>query len=503
MSENIVDDNFIEQFRLQQHKTLKWSTNESAFQRTRSKSLETYQIPFSIGMKLKFRQSVFGTYLKEFNYQQEQSHGLNMNKLGITRLDLKNFNEAEEKIYRSKNDLTDNLFPLLVKGVMQNECVDWDYLYTNMTTLRMNEAQITLLDSELLNFRRLRVLILAGNWLVQINSEFLPRTLQYLECFANTIKDLRSIKKKPPETLYYIGLGRNMLTNGSHLGCLNGIKFKNLRLLDLSHNNIYNLLDILEVLRKLPRLTSLSLEGNPCYTCIAYKDAVLSLLPQLIYLDNTHVDDKDKAPCTISNDDLINGSLIFVCHRIIGLPTPPKEKGVTHTFHLEVNLPLLEQVTHTSKPQKLEKLLEIDDNDFKSLYDRPDEYKLEQDLNIPNSSFKTQRLEWAKIIQFPETSISSPEQNLTMIRDTFRSKVNVKVVYLKTCLPTMPKGVVLAAPLEEIILQKSTFANFFCDLHPVNWSDKTIDFYWADHDACRLNAIPVEGSLTVGKYMCN
>lgn len=65
----------------------------------------------------------------------------------------------------------------------------------------------------------------------------------------------------------------------------------------------------------------------------------------------------------------------------------------------------------------------------------------------------------------------------------------------------MPKGADLAAPLEEIILQKSTFADFFCDLYPVNWSDKKSIFYWADHDACRLNAIPVEGSLTAINYV--
>lgn len=50
---------------------------------------------------------------------------------------------------------------------------------------------------------------------------------------------------------------------------------------------------------------------------------------------------------------------------------------------------------------------------------------------------------------------------------------------------------------EEVILKKVTLANFFCELHNLNWSDKTIDFYWADHPKANPNAISVNGSLRV------
>lgn len=49
----------------------------------------------------------------------------------------------------------------------------------------------------------------------------------------------------------------------------------------------------------------------------------------------------------------------------------------------------------------------------------------------------------------------------------------------------------------ETILKKVTLANFYCELYNVNWSDKTIDFYWADHPKANPKAIPVEGSLRV------
>lgn len=68
-----------------------------------------------------------------------------------------------------------------------------------------------------------------------------------------------------------------------------------------------------------------------------------------------------------------------------------------------------------------------------SPYDAEDEFVKEQKLNIKNVSFKTERVPWAKVIQFPEEAliVESREQNLFLIRDTFRTTVNVKVIYLK------------------------------------------------------------------------
>ncbi|XP_031345392.1 uncharacterized protein LOC116172334 [Photinus pyralis] len=185
----------------------------------------------------------------------------------------------------------------------------------------------------------------------------------------------------------------------------------------------------------------------------------------------------------------------------MGLPAPPKQKGIQHAFYLEVALPLLDQAACSSKSPPVTKPPE--GVSYKSHYERPDEYKREKELNTPEASFKTSRKEWAKIIQFPEESISAPcpEQELTLIRDTFRSKVNVKVIYLMVRPPVVPKGKPPATPPHEEIMKKITLANVTCELRAVNWSDKTIDFYWADHDACHLQAIPVEGSLRSITYV--
>lgn len=68
-----------------------------------------------------------------------------------------------------------------------------------------------------------------------------------------------------------------------------------------------------------------------------------------------------------------------------------------------------------------------------SPYAAPDEYADEVRSKIKSAAFKTERLPWSKIIQYPEEAIvvRHPEDDFKAIRDTFRSVVNVKIVYLK------------------------------------------------------------------------
>lgn len=61
-----------------------------------------------------------------------------------------------------------------------------------------------------------------------------------------------------------------------------------------------------------------------------------------------------------------------------------------------------------------------------SPYDAPNEY------GRASNCFKTSRAPYSKIISFPEVlTVESPKQHLRDVRDTFRSKVNVRLVYLK------------------------------------------------------------------------
>lgn len=62
-------------------------------------------------------------------------------------------------------------------------------------------------------------------------------------------------------------------------------------------------------------------------------------------------------------------------------------------------------------------------------YSKPNEYDPVVEEN--NFYFKTDRVPWEKIMMFPPVVIESPERDLGCTRDTFRSAVNVRVVYLK------------------------------------------------------------------------
>ncbi|KAF5296089.1 hypothetical protein FQA39_LY02723 [Lamprigera yunnana] len=224
---------------------------------------------------------------------------------------------------------------------------------------------------------------------------------------------------------------------------------------------------------------------------VVYKDAVLTHIPQLQFLDNVKILSRDRILRKFKESHLNQAFLIFKCIRIMGLPEPPKMKDVVQTFHVEVNLPLLEDYSDDqNKNDTILGSLSRSVKKFKSRYDAPDENKIEQQLNIKNTSFKTSRMKWDKIIQNSDDKleIQSPENNLFALRDTFRSTVNVKVVYLKVLSKT------------DVTLKKVTLADFQCQLDTVNWSDATKDYYWAEHRDFGPNAVPVKGSLEAITY---
>lgn len=158
-------------------------------------------------------------------------------------------------------------------------------------------------------------------------------------------------------------------------------------------------------------------------------------------------------------------------------------------------------------------------------YAAPDEYEAEKQAKVKNYSLKTQRVNYAKIIEFPEEAlvIESPEGNLEAIRDTLRSCVEVKLIYLKWKPPEKvkkgkgPKDKKSAKgskgkskgksegtltpkkekPPTETIIKKVTLGAFTCCLRNVNWSDKSIDFHWAKYPDVVFGEY-VKGDLRVG-----
>lgn len=68
-----------------------------------------------------------------------------------------------------------------------------------------------------------------------------------------------------------------------------------------------------------------------------------------------------------------------------------------------------------------------------SPYNRQDEYADECKRHVVDTTFKTARFAWDKIMQLPEEAlvIKSAERNFVDIRDTMRSIVCVKLIYLE------------------------------------------------------------------------
>ncbi|KAK9730175.1 hypothetical protein QE152_g15420 [Popillia japonica] len=237
----------------------------------------------------------------------------------------------------------------------------------------------------------------------------------------------------------------------------------------------------------------------------------------------------------------------------MGLPPPPKQKGITPTIHLEIILPLMEEITEEAE---VEDEIEETETEMKpekdnltpktgkvkkgkggknSPYAALDEYALELRNKIKDKSFKTEKLSWAK---FPDDAIivEPPHNDLKAVRDTFRSIIKTgleghkkearkggkkgkkgkkakdkdpkkknrkdkkkKEKQVTTTSATSTEKVEVEKP-QEVILKKVTLARFDCELHDINWSDRTIDFYWADHPDANPKAIPVEGSLRAVQY---
>ncbi|CAG2059723.1 unnamed protein product [Timema podura] len=105
-------------------------------------------------------------------------------------------------------------------------------------------------------------------------------------------------------------------------------------------------------------------------------------------------------------------------------------------------------------------------------------------------SFKTERMPWSKIIEYPDPSmeVPTPNDDLEALRDTMRSSVRVRIVYMqwlepekvkapkqKTGEPKLPP----TDPVEETILRREVVAEFDTHLEQVDWSERTVDYTWS------------------------
>ncbi|XP_063914196.1 leucine-rich repeat-containing protein 43-like [Zophobas morio] len=566
---------------------LVWTEHEKLFRERaafRNKILAEILVPFTIALQVKLRRSLLGTYLEHMNENQWQNEFLNMNKLAVTDTVMENFSSKQWKKFEYNNNyLLDEVMDVLKRTVTESGKVDCRFIYERATFLRLDDYHINMVDDGLRSFKNLQVLVICGNWINDIYGVVLPRSLKFLELYVNEINSMENLAPKAPKRLEYLGLARNRLTNNSALHLLGEAeRFLNLRTLDLGECDIYRLVNILESLKQLYQLEGLCLQGNPCSMVMGYKDIVLSYFPYLIFLDGVEILKEDRK----LSDEFMNGSenaeLILMCSKLTGLPKPPKaDKQVKQTIHIEFVMPLFQESTiedveadesdkddddqkkkggkgksgkKDKKDKKKTKGSKKGKGSKKSSKKSPYEKENEYNPQKKNNSFQTVRKPWNNNMKFPPIILQSPENNLEAYRDSFRSCVNVRVVYLMFLPPKNDKKgkkgkkgskegkkkkskssknskktdskkgkkskkgkektssehnksnksetsersekIVQKEPKPptEKILKRVTVAEFNCNLFSITWKDD-IHFYWADQSPFGNKAVELYSYL--------
>jgi len=151
-------------------------------------------------------------------------------------------------------------------------------------TLLLRDCRCTELGS-LLDFRNLTTLSLTANYLRTVVGDDLPRSLTILHLNANCLESLESLAQGPPPKLAHLGLSANNISHCSS-SCFSPAVWSHLLSLDLSDNALVDLPETLAALASLPRLLTLSLQGNPIYLLQCYRSLVQQRLPNLTLLDN-------------------------------------------------------------------------------------------------------------------------------------------------------------------------------------------------------------------------
>ncbi|XP_052246796.1 leucine-rich repeat-containing protein 43-like isoform X3 [Dreissena polymorpha] len=173
--------------------------------------------------------------------------------------------------------------PLRELAVKSPWLIDDNFVLSYFKTLRIVNKNVTEIDENLMRFKNLEELTLSCNLISRINSNNLPDNLKVLEVCANQVSDLSALCEKPPR-LIHLGLGYNKL---NVLGdYLTAQYWPQLLSLDLSNNNLSDILDVVQKLSTLPKMRNLVLQGNPLSLIPGYRGYTVDCLRKLSVLDD-------------------------------------------------------------------------------------------------------------------------------------------------------------------------------------------------------------------------
>ncbi|XP_065548630.1 leucine-rich repeat-containing protein 43 isoform X2 [Lathamus discolor] len=174
-------------------------------------------------------------------------------------------------------------------AVLEPKLVHGSNVFQVLRSLRIVDKGVEEVDAGLLQLQQLEELILSANHISRVTSANLPRTLKILELCCNAVADLQDLCAQPPPELQHLGLGYNRLCGPLQAKCLTAAFWPNLVSLDLSFNNLTDLLGLVSQLSGLEKLRILVLKGNPLALIPTYRGFLVDSLPKLSILDDIHV----------------------------------------------------------------------------------------------------------------------------------------------------------------------------------------------------------------------
>ncbi|XP_026324540.1 uncharacterized protein LOC113233601 [Hyposmocoma kahamanoa] len=504
-----VPSNAIEGFQERIETGVEWVLTEQALRHHKALGGREHipKVSFSKALKNKIENSIIGEFLDNKSSLTLRQHW--EVTLPMTIFDIHKCANEEGKIcYNSDNCITDNPKDLIKNAVIANSRKVLKQDFKKILVLRVIDAKITHLDNSIAKFPFLVTLNLCGNYIDALDTFFLPRNLRILELQANRISNLESFYNLP-ENLLYLGLAKNLLANASGLDILSRLS-PHISAIDLSDNDIYDLEAVIEPLTKLQTLQSLVLAGNPCAMCLGYARFIITKMPGLKYLDNREImlTNRPEEPYEPHPDDLRSTYFLFTVIRIISAPLPPKvDKGVIATFHVELELPLLDSQRRMflmfRRNGSLTELMPAPEDDNTS--DHDDKNIIENEsasdettgdifarLEAKNSreihhytTYESNKIPWNKIMNFQEPTVKIFCPDLTAVRNTFRSVITVRFIYsLQTPSVKLDKkldkkdktSTIKSRPKE----MRATIASIKCALRPCDWSQPAQHFHWDD-----------------------
>ncbi|XP_063358653.1 uncharacterized protein LOC134648113 [Cydia amplana] len=532
----LLPDNVLEGFQERLETGIDWTHEALARRYHRSKCLreDIPTVPFSKGLQNRIQKSILSGFLDENSpiSLQDQWEIL----LPLTQWDISRFSNEEGKAcFRSVNCITDNVENLIKRAVKAGDRALLRKDLKEVPILRIFDSKITELDSGLSEFTKLVTLNLCGNYIGDIDAAFLPPGLKLLELQANRISRTETFAEHLPPTLLYLGLAKNLLTNESLQG-LPRLPHV-ITTLDLSENDIYNLETVLDGLGTLPYLMALSLAGNPCSVCLGYSSIITMRLPNLQWLDSREILPTDRPKYFVEPhpDDYRSNHFNFTVLRIMSIPQPPKQdKGATTTFHIELELPLLDSKRRNflmfRRNESLREMLPLPEYESEVLLGvktltssiagpshnlETTTHESTQDIYahlVPKESreilnytvFESNKVQWNKMMNFQEPTIRIFCPDLVALRDTFQTVVTLRLVYTvvmgKQGKPEKGRKsttVIKHSPGEYRVV----LATIRCALKNPDWSQPFQHFHWDDslgtNDAIHWG----DGDLAILQYL--